>query len=77
MLSQEMLIPIGIFALLESECVQVWLLDNQRLIGIEPADDAKDVAGSLSRRNIRVLRVFRYGGTAGDRNVHVRSGRTE
>ncbi len=53
MLSQELVIPIGIFALLESECRAVWLLDNRRLFGLEAADDEEAAAKSLTSRSIR------------------------
>ena len=72
MLTQEMLIPLGIFALLESGCHIVWLLDDRSLIGFEPDDKQEAGLGFHT-----ILRVFSYGGTAGDRNVHMMSGRTE
>jgi hypothetical protein len=77
MLTQSMLVPIGIFALLESGCREVWLYQNGSLLGIDPSDCADQVqvwekmaAGALMRR-------FRYAGTAGDRNIHQFTGRVE
>ena len=72
--SREMLIPIGIFALLESGCTEVWL-SKDRLFGVEPRDD-KDSLERLKKREDG-MRRFAYQGTAGDRNVHVFTGRTE
>jgi hypothetical protein len=75
MLSQELLVPLGIFALLQSGCTQVWLLDDRSLVGIEPSDTVDQVPKALPGRS--VVRTFRYGGTAGDRNVHLMSGRIQ
>src|SRR5262245_12990411 len=38
MLAREMLVPIGIFALLEAGCNEVWLLKDGGLVGIETTD---------------------------------------
>lgn len=73
MLSQELLIPLGIFALLESGHKTVWLLSDQSLVGFE-ADEEPDTIW-LGQRSI--ARTLGYRGTAGDRNVHMMSGRTE
>jgi hypothetical protein len=70
MLSMEMLVPLGIFVLLENGCHIVWLLDDRSLIGIEPSDTEQPYIGSHEIR-----RAFSYGGTAGDRNRHMMSGR--
>ena len=72
MLSQEMLVPIGIFALLENGCHIVWLLDDRSLIGFEPSDTERPYIGTHEIR-----RAFSYSGTAGDRNQHMMSGRVE
>ncbi len=40
MLSPEMLVPLGIFTLLESGCTEVWLHANQSLLGVEAGDSA-------------------------------------
>lgn len=74
MLSQEMLIPVGIFALLESGCSEVWL-DGNSLFGIEPAD-LPDYLDTVKKAHPS-LRRFAYRGTAGDRNLHMMSGRVQ
>lgn len=74
LLPPTMLLPLGVFALLESGCTEVWQIGDS-LIGMEPTDttDERERAEQVygDRRN----RIFRYGGTAGDRNVHMMSGR--
>ena len=76
MLTQEALVPLAVFALLENGCKEVYLM-GQVVVGIEPGDPP-DSAETM-RRVYRVehARRFSYGGTAGDRNVHVMSGRVE
>lgn len=74
MLSREMLVPIGIFALLESGCSEVWL-DGDRLFGIEPADSPDYL--DMVKKAHPTLRRFAYRGTAGDRNLHTMSGRVQ
>jgi hypothetical protein len=76
MLTQEALVPLAVFALLENGCPEVYLM-GQVVVGIEP-NDPPDTAETM-RRVYRVdhARRFSYGGTAGDRNVHVMSGRVE
>lgn len=71
MLTREMLMPIGIFAVLESGCLEVYLND-QVLYGIEKTDNIDDVE-RLKRRE--GLRRYAYHGTAGSRNKHVFTGR--
>ena len=76
MLSRESLVPLGIFALLEDGCTEVYVLDGN-VIGLE-ADDPPDTLKSMCRvYKAECSRRFSYGGTAGDRNVHRMSGRTE
>lgn len=74
LLPPAMFVPLGVFALLESGCTEVWQI-GEALIGMEPTDtaDERERAGKVysERRN----RIFRYAGTAGDRNVHQMSGR--
>lgn len=72
MLSQEMFVPVGVFALLENGCYIVWLLDDRSLIGFEPSDTEQHYIGSHEIR-----RAFSYKGTAGHRNQHMMSGRIE
>ena len=59
MLAYEFLIPIGIFALLENGCTEVWHCGDS-LIGIEPTDhfDHPDEV----KKVYKVTRVLRYGG---------------
>lgn len=75
MLTQSMLVPLGVFALLEAGCTEVWLCEGEALIGIEPGDRPDEV--KVWREYTKVVRTFSYRGTAGDRNVHVMSGRIE
>lgn len=75
MLSYEMLVPVGIFALLESGCTEVWLYRNGSLRGIEPTDSADEVQMARAFGGKEITRTFSYRGTAADRNVHVMSGR--
>jgi hypothetical protein len=69
-----MLIPLGIFALLESGCTEVWLVQD-RLLGVEPRDD-RETLERLKKRQ-EGMRRFAYQGTAGDRNIHMFTGRTQ
>lgn len=71
MLSQDMLVPIAIFAMLDTGCTEVWLFDGY-VMGIE-----KDNPIESLREIYTPLRVLRAAGTAGDRNVHCMSGRVE
>ncbi len=71
MLSPEMLVPLGIFALLESGCKEVYAKGTD-LIGIEPDDSQDQVAAMLRGASRR----YAYEGTAGSRNRHEFSGRT-
>ena len=76
MLTQEMLQPLAVFALLENGCKEVYLM-GQVVVGIEPGDP-EDAAETMRRvYKVDYARRFSYGGTAGDRNVHVMSGRVE
>lgn len=74
-LAPDLLPFVGVFALLESGCRDVWLTKGRGVIGIEP-DDSADVVERLQRLHASDLcRRFRYAGTASDRNQHVMSGR--
>ena len=77
MLAHEMLVPIGIFALLEAGCKEVWLLKDGGLVGIEAADDPEFIKEWKEYHANDFARRFAYQGTAGDRNVHVMTGRVE
>ena len=72
MLTREMLTPIGIFALLESGCTEVYLHDEV-LYGVEQSDHLDEVERIKRREG---LRRYAYRGTAGSRNQHVFTGRT-
>ena len=72
MLAPEMLVPVGIFALLESGCTEVWR-QGDCLWGIEPSDSEQQKEAFL--RMHADARRYAYRGTAGDRNVHLMSGR--
>lgn len=72
LLSPEMRIPLSVFALLESGCTEAWIVEDA-VLGIEPADTTAFRAEA--RKRYTPSRVLRYAGTAGDRHVHVMSGR--
>ena len=75
MLTQEMLIPLAIFALLENGCTEAYIL-NGTVIGIEP-DDPPDTAEAMRKAyRVEYARRFSYG-SGGDRNQHQMSGRVE
>jgi hypothetical protein len=75
MLAPELLPFIGVFALLEDGCQEVWLTKGQTVIGIE-ADDSPDRVESSRRIHADDLaRRFGYSGTAKDRNQHAMTGR--
>jgi hypothetical protein len=76
MLAQPMLVPIGIFALLESGCTECWLHKQGDLMGIEPSDSPEIIERYRSTYEGMIARRFAYRGTAGDRNAHMMSGRT-
>ena len=72
MLSQETMQPLAVFALLENGCKEVYLM-GQVIVGIEPGDRT----GVQRVYKVDYARRFAYSGTAGDRNVHVMSGRVD
>lgn len=77
MLAPQLLIPLGIFALLEAGCAEVWLYKNGSLLGLEPHDPAERREEWKRPEHCPIVRVFAYRGTAGDRNVHRITGRVE
>ena len=77
LLAPELLPLLGIFALLEAGCSEVWRTSDGGVVGFEPGDDAATKESVLRSLADRLLRRFAYAGTAGDRNVHVMSGRIE
>jgi len=75
MLPPELLPFLGVFALLEAGCREVWLTKSRQVLGIE-ADDVPDRVVAMQRYcGEEMVRRFAYAGTAGDRNQHVMSGR--
>lgn len=77
MLTTELIPFLGIFALLESGCPEVWLLKDGSLIALEATDSPELIEAHRHLVGDRLARVLAYRGTAGDRNVHVMSGRIE
>jgi hypothetical protein len=75
MLAPELLSFIGVFALLENGCREVWLLKGAEVIGLEADDPPDRVEFWKHHRAADLLRRFGYMGTAGDRNQHVMTGR--
>ena len=76
MLTREMLQPLAIFALLESGCKEVYLVKDS-VYGIEATDAAGGIEDVKRWSQVDHARRFAYSGTAGDRNVHMMSGRVE
>jgi hypothetical protein len=72
MLTREMLMPLAVFALLESGCREVWVTDRAA-IGIEPSDTAEQV--EMMKKCHKPHRRFAYQGPFQDRNQHQMSGR--
>ena len=75
MLAHDVLPFVGVFALLEDGCPEVWLTKGGGLIGIERTDLAEDVERFKEFHASDLVRRFAYSGTAGDRNEHMMSGR--
>jgi hypothetical protein len=76
MLAPELLPFVGVFALLEHGCREVWITKGQGVIGMEAEDYPEKVESFLRLYADKLARRFTYGGTAGDRNVHAMTGRT-
>lgn len=75
MLAPELLPFLGVFALLEAGCQEVWLTKGHTVIGIE-ADDLPDRVETFRLIHANDLaRRLGYAGTAGDRNRHMMTGR--
>lgn len=77
MLTLEMLVPLAVFGLLENGCTEVWLVRDGGVIGIEPGDLPEMIDANRRLVGERLIRSLAYRGTAGDRNVHVMSGRVD
>lgn len=74
MLSGEMLIPIAVFALLESGCTEAWRI-GESVVGIDANDNELEVAVLRKFHEKDFRRRFAYQGTAESRNRHEMSGR--
>ena len=74
MLTHEMLVPLAVFALLESGCREVWVTDRAA-IGVDPDDSEDDV--ERMKRVYKPVRRFAYHGPFRDRNQHQMSGRVQ
>jgi hypothetical protein len=76
MLSMEMFVPLAVFALLENGCKVALLARDGTVFGFstEPSDATLRIIEVMHHG---VGRSFRYAGTAGDRNVHLITGRVE
>lgn len=75
MLAPEVLTVLGVFALLESGCREVWLTKGDGVIGIEASDSPEEVESFKTFHAKDLQRRFAYAGTEGDRNRHLMSGR--
>jgi len=75
MLAHDVLPFVGVFALLESGCREVWLTKSGGLVGIERNDSPEEVECFMQFHAEDLRRRFAYAGTAGDRNQHMMSGR--
>ena len=78
MAAPELLVPLGVFALLENGCCEVWRTKSGSLLGLESAEDFERVE-ALQRHhaaNDDFVQRYAYVGTAGDRNRHAMTGRT-
>lgn len=74
MLTREMLQPLAVFALLESGCKEVHLIKDS-VYGVELSDPPTAIEDVKRWAKVDYARRLAYAGTAGDRNVHVMSGR--
>jgi hypothetical protein len=74
MLAHEMLRPLAVFALLESGCREAYLV-NDSVHGFEESDPPGLIEDVKRWAKVDYARRLAYAGTAGDRNVHVMTGR--
>lgn len=72
MLTQDMIVPLAVFALLESGCREVWITDRAA-IGVEPDDTDEEV--DRMKQIYQPRRRFAFHGPHKDRNQHQMSGR--
>ena len=75
LLAREVLPFVGVFVLLEAGCTEAWLTNGGGVIGIEPSDSDEEVECFKRYHARHLIRRLAYNGTAGDRNVHLMSGR--
>lgn len=75
MLPPAMLVPLGIFTLLESGCSEVWLYKKGGPLGIEPSDTPEIIEVCRKMAPEAFVRSFAYRGPFQDRNRHQMSGR--
>lgn len=75
MLAPDLLPFVGVFALLEAGCSEVWLTKGHTVVGIEATDSPEQVETFKRRHANDLARRFGYAGTAGDRNQHMMTGR--
>lgn len=72
MLTQEMLVPLAVFALLEAGCREVWVTSGAAF-GVEDGDSEAEVTRLKQTHEVR--RRFAFHGPFADRNQHQMSGR--
>jgi hypothetical protein len=77
MLVPELITVVGVFALLDAGCREVWTMNQRGVVGFEPTDEAERVQCFKEIYAKQLGRRFGYFGTAGDRNVHVMTGRVQ
>jgi hypothetical protein len=77
MLAPDLLLFVGVFALLEHGCPEVWLTKGDGLIALETDDYPERAESFMQVYGPKLGRRFTYGGTAGDRNVHTMTGRVQ
>lgn len=75
LLTHDMLTSIAVFALLETGCTEVWVLKNKAVVGIEASDTEEEL--KIWQDVHAPFRRLKPQGTAGDRNVHLMTGRTQ
>jgi len=75
MLVPEVLTAVAVFALLDDGCREVWTVNGHDVFGFEPRDDQQSVDCFKRVYAEQLGRRFGHFGTAGDRNVHVMTGR--
>jgi hypothetical protein len=69
-----MLVPLAVFALLESGCREVWVTERAA-IGVDSDDSEVDL--EHMKRVYKPVRRFTYHGPFQDRNQHQMSGRVQ